>query len=242
MYDVIYEKAMETLKPILNKTVVIKTLAPKEAIGNVDREDYPIIKGKEIMIEADIEGKRGQAFTSYPINTKGTLKEFIEKIKGDERDRAIAIASINAGMNYLGLLDRCVHCKDDKPKECGKRLALKILREFGGDAIVAHIGFQPGHIEATSKLFKVYITDLNPENIGKEKFGTVVLDGKECNDKIIKKSDIALITGSTIVNGTFWELLKTCEKYDTIPIIYGVTVQGVAKLLGMDVYCPFAGR
>jgi len=74
-------------------------------------------------------------------------------------------------MRKLGLIERTVHCRGADAERCGYLLAEEILTKFG-KAKVAHIGYQPGHVEATSAKFnKVYVTDLNPENVGKVKFG-----------------------------------------------------------------------
>ncbi len=40
-----------------------KGLNPKEAIGTPDRNDYPILKGKELIIEATFKDAKGQSFT-----------------------------------------------------------------------------------------------------------------------------------------------------------------------------------
>ena len=42
-------------------SIVSKSLSSKEAIGNTKRKDFPIIVGKEIMLEADFKGAKGQA-------------------------------------------------------------------------------------------------------------------------------------------------------------------------------------
>jgi uncharacterized protein (DUF4213/DUF364 family) len=109
-----------------------------------------------------------------------------------------------------------------------------------GKAKVAHIGYQPGHVKATSAKFnKVYVTDLNLENVGKVKFGFKILDGSK-NVDVIKKVDVACITGSAIVNGTLFKLLNCCEKYGVKYILYGVTIKGAARILGYNVFCPLS--
>ena len=54
--------------------VSARTLSAKEAIGNPDRDDFPLLKGKEFMVEASFRGAKGQAFTDMPGNYKGYLK------------------------------------------------------------------------------------------------------------------------------------------------------------------------
>ncbi len=60
------------------------------------------------------------------------------------------------------------------------------------------------------------------------------------NEKVIRKTNVAYITGSAIVNGTLFELLERCNKYGVEYIICGVTVKGAAKTLGLDVFCPLS--
>ena len=49
----------------LQKKVAVRarTLSSQEAIGDPDSNDYPIQKGKERLMQAEIEGAAGQAFT-----------------------------------------------------------------------------------------------------------------------------------------------------------------------------------
>lgn len=56
-------------------SIVSKSLTPDEAIGDTTRKDFPILIGKEIMLEADFKGSKGQAFTSTPSMFEGTLKK-----------------------------------------------------------------------------------------------------------------------------------------------------------------------
>jgi hypothetical protein len=46
--------------------ITSKALSAQEAIGTTKRQDYPIITGKEIMLQADYKGSLGQAFTDAP--------------------------------------------------------------------------------------------------------------------------------------------------------------------------------
>lgn len=57
------------------EVVSARALTPEEAIGTPERSDFPILKGKESMMEARFRGNRGQAFTSMPGDFRGTLEE-----------------------------------------------------------------------------------------------------------------------------------------------------------------------
>ena len=82
-------------------------------------------------------------------------------------------------------------------------------------------------------------TDLNRENIGKEKFGITIMDGRSDTEELVQKSDIILITGTTIVNNTLDGILRFVKKHDKKYIIYGVTAAGVCQLLGLNRICPY---
>ncbi|MDK2968463.1 MAG: hypothetical protein PWP53_4075, partial [Lacrimispora sp.] len=46
--------------------IVSKSLTPEEAIGNTRRKDFPILTGREVMLQAEYQGAKGQAFTDAP--------------------------------------------------------------------------------------------------------------------------------------------------------------------------------
>lgn len=198
--------------------------------------EYALVEGEEVLIRCEVDGHHGDAFTDKPKTYDGRIGRVFKLASGDRGDRAIFFASLNALLSSLGMIEGPVHCKEGTPKECGEKLAEFIMDNFG-KVDVAHIGYQPGHLEACSLIFEGFVTDLNPENIGKTKFGRKILSG-ENNEKIIEKVDVACITGSTLTNGTLPKLLDWCETYDTEPIIYGVTSKGALKLLNMKSFCP----
>jgi Domain of unknown function (DUF364). len=231
---------IKELKGISEEDVEVRWLKPVEAIGSADKE-FVLAKGKEFLVEAHVLGGVGQAFTDVPSNTRGKVKDLLRGIFGGSRERAIAIATFNAVLNLMGILENPIHCKDEEPIECGKILAPKILDEFGKDAKIVHIGYQPGHVRATTETFEhVWITDLDEENIGKIKFGRKVLDGRTENEGAIRDADVALITGSTLVNGTVWNLLSWVKEYNTKAILYGVTIKGFCELFGDECFCPIS--
>ncbi len=59
--------------------VNIRPLTPQEAIGNPERDDFPLLKGKEVMIQADFRGSRGQAFTDMPLQLILYLREWLSE-------------------------------------------------------------------------------------------------------------------------------------------------------------------
>lgn len=46
--------------------VSVRGLKPEEAIGRPLHGDYPILRGREVLIQAELEGAIGQAFTDEP--------------------------------------------------------------------------------------------------------------------------------------------------------------------------------
>ncbi len=54
-----------------------RVLSVEEAIGIPERNDYPIQKGKESLIEATFLSGKGQAFTDMPQEYDGSLNELL---------------------------------------------------------------------------------------------------------------------------------------------------------------------
>ena len=75
---------------------------------------------------------------------------------------------------------------------------------------------------------------MDEKNIGTEKFG-VVISGPEKTEANLKWCDIALITGTTIVNATLEPMLEMIGDKDVI--FYGTTIAGAAALLGFKQFC-----
>ena len=50
-------------------------LTPEEAIGRTARTDYPILNGREVMLQARFGEALGQAFTSAPVDFEGSLAD-----------------------------------------------------------------------------------------------------------------------------------------------------------------------
>ncbi|MCD6418203.1 hypothetical protein J7M00_05415 [bacterium] len=223
-------------------SVLAKPLTPEEAIGTPGRRDFPIIEGKERMIEAQVLGAKGQSFTDSPGDFIGRLADVMELPLTDNKNRAIFVAAMNAVLRYLNLVSGTVHCKDMEPEKCAPEIADYIFSKYG-KIKVGLVGLNPAIAEALVEKFgakNIFNTDLNRENIGKKKFGITILDGRTDTEKLVKNSELVLITGTTIVNGTIDYIMELVEKYGRKYIIYGVTSAGVCQLLGLNRICPFA--
>ncbi len=81
--------------------------------------------------------------------------------------------------------------------------------------------------------------DLDPDNIGSSKSGIEVWDGQSDLPCLVEWSEVVLVTGSSIVNGTIDEIIR-CFKYDNKPLVFfGNTISGTAALLDLDRLCLF---
>lgn len=209
------------------------TLSPLEAIGNIEKEDFPIIKGKEKLIEVTFKGEKGQAFTDMPSNFTGTLKEIIEMPLDSNFNRAIYIATLNAVCRYLKLTDNTIHCKDNGPEKCAVELESYLKSRFGNPKI-ALIGFQPSMLDRLSKSFKVRVVDLDKNNINTVKYGVLVEDGEKDTKDLLAWCDVIVATGSTIANNTITSLFVD----DKPTIFFGTTLAGAAAIMGLERFCP----
>ncbi len=210
-----------------------KTLTPEEAIGNPESDDFPILKGHERLMQAEFKGSLGQAFTDMYGDFEGTLQDVLCMELNNNFRRAIFIATLNAVMRNLGLIEGSVHCKDHGPEECG--LDLVEFLEGCKSSRIALVGFQPVHARCCSGCYALKILDLDKENIGKEKFGVVVLDGDKNAKEVLKWCDLALVTGTTVVNGTIEPILEMAREK---VVFYGISIAGVAQLFDLNRFCP----
>jgi len=224
-----------------SQVVHIEPLGVEEAIGDpTPYKDFALQRGEERLMEAKINDSKGQAFTSYPCRWQGTLDEALNLSLDSEKNRAIFIATANALGRLLDLCDRTIHCKDQGPDKCGRKMAEYIASKFGSGVNIGIVGYQPAIAKHLANFFgndKVFVTDLNPDNIGNEVFGIKILDGSSCLIELAKRCQIGLITGSTLINGTFNKILDVFNKYRVKPYIYGTTAALPAKILDIERLC-----
>lgn len=235
----IYEKLKAELSKIANEfldehiaVVSARALSAKEAIGEPDRDDYPILKGKEVIVEAAFRQSRGHAFTDMPAKFEGSVRDVIKLPLENNSQRAIFIATLNAVMRELGLITGTVHCKDKEPADCAEELVAFVRERFGSPRI-AFVGFQPAMIERLSKVFEMRVLDLDEDNIGKKKFG-ITIEGSDATEDVLGWSDMIIATGSTCVNGTITRFIGKKPV-----VFFGVSVAGAAKICGFDRYCRY---
>ena len=221
-------------------TVSVRALDPEEAIGSVDRTDFPIVAGKEAMIEAHVLSGRAQAFTDAPSGFRGPLKDIVERPLESNADRGLFIATLNALLAHLGMVRGTLHCRDRDPTECGTEIAGTIAADRGRIK-VGLIGLNPAIAEALTNTLgreNVRVTDLNSQTVGEEKFGITIEDGGRANGDLIGWADLVLVTGTTLVNNTFDPLFEQIEAESKDYFLFGVTCSGICRLLGLERICP----
>ncbi len=235
MYETLKAEFLKIAGKMLDEHVNVvsaRPLSAKEAIGETDRDDYPLLKGKEVMVEASFRSSKGHAFTNMPGRFEGSIRDIMGFPLENNFQRAVFIATLNAVMRETGLIAGTVHCRDKEPAQCAKELVGYVKERFGNPRIT-FVGFQPGMIERLSEVFEMRVLDLDEENIGEKKFG-IMIEGPGATDDALDWGDIIIATGSTCVNGTITQFAGKKPV-----VFFGVTVAGAAKIFGFDRYCRY---
>lgn len=223
----------------LEVKITSRALKSEEAIGHPERDDFPLLRGKEVLLQAEVQGSLGQAFTADPIAFHGSIKDLLKISDNRPGTHALLVASLNALLSNLGQIEHTVHCIDHEPEECAEKISQYILGKHGL-CNIGIIGYQPAIIEHCTQVFgpsKVNITDLNADVIGKVRYGVKVMDGLTDTRKLVDFADVLLITGSILANGTYQEVL------DEVGIkkpyyFFGTTCAAVAHINKMNRLCP----
>ena len=233
-YEDLKRKASDLMRDhgLMGETVQVKAraLSVEEAIGNPEDDDFPIQKGKERLMQADIRGALGQAFTDQFGDYEGTLESILTAPLTNNYRRAVFVAALNAALRHLGRIDGTVHCRDEEPKQCAAALSEHIARRYGKLKIV-QIGLQPRMVESLAARFPLRVLDMDPDNIGSEKYGTVI-ESPDNTAAAVDWADLLVVTGTTIVNGTLPNFTG-----DKPVIFYGTTIAGAAHLMGWERFC-----
>jgi len=237
LYEVLEKeaRAIASARGWLNEPVRIKAkvLSTEEAIGNPEASDFPLQKGKERLIQAELRDSMGQAFTDRFGDFDGRLSEVLSGRLENNFRRAVFVATVNAMLREAGLDDRTIHCRDKEPVRCAAEL-VNYLTERHQGAKIAQVGFQPRMVEALAPSFHLRVLDLDPDNVGVNKFG-ITIESADVTQKAVQWADVLLVTGSTLVNGTIESFLVGKPV-----IFYGTTIAGAASLMGWKRFCPCA--
>ncbi|HSD58045.1 MAG TPA: DUF364 domain-containing protein [Methanotrichaceae archaeon] len=223
---------------LFDEMVVSSPLSSKEALGDLIRDDFPLLRGREVLIQAAYRAAVGQAFTSAKGSFKGSLRDVLELPLTGNFERAVLISAMNAVLRDIGLVSGTVHCRGDGPKRCAVCMA-EWIQEQGADR-VGLVGMQPAILEALVETLgsdRVMVSDL--AEAGRVCCGVVVLDGMESSE-MFERCQLILMTGSTLANGTIDRLMVNARQHNNRVVIYGTTIAGAAYLLGLDRWCSCA--
>ncbi len=221
--------------------VTVGALSPLQAIGNTERKDYAILEGKEVMIQAQFGGGFGQAFTDCPKEFEGTIEDVLSFDLDTNSNRAIMVATLNAIASHLGIASGVIHCRDEEPAKCGAIIAEEIKNKYGSVKI-GMIGLQPAILESLVEGFgvdSVRCTDMNPKNIGQNKAGVIIWDGKTQTQDMVDWCDIIFATGSTVANGSFDDINMRVNEAGKKLVLFGITGASVCAITGIDRICPY---
>jgi len=220
-------------------SISARILKNEEAIGNPTRQDYPLLKGKEFLMEASFRDCRGQAFTDAPCEKVSTLAEILALPLDNTEHRALFVASLNAVVRYLKPELTTVHCRDDEPEECAGEIIRRLQQQTV--AKVGLVGLQPAILELLATTFgaeNVFCVDRDEHQRGSSKFGVPIKWGDEQETaELFEQSDLVLATGSTVVNGSLPGLLALAEKEDVPICFFGTSIAGAAELMSLKRYC-----
>jgi hypothetical protein len=220
-----------------SETTVIKVrgLRPEEAIGRPSRADYPLLKGREVLLQAEVKGALGQAFTDEPSDYVGSLLSLYRRQLNTNEDRALLVAAINAAYRYLDLATSTKHCRDEGPELCGQKVAMTLASRLHPSSKVVMIGFQPALAFQVSMVFKDFrVTDKDFDNIGKTK-EQILIEPYTSNAEVIAWSDAVVATGSTLVNNTIDEIIELGKGKQLF--FYGVTIAAAACEFNLKRLC-----
>jgi hypothetical protein len=238
MMSDILEHFIDEMKVIISRhslegemvSVIARPLTPQEAIGRPIHDDYPLLKGKERMMQATFQHTRGQAYSDHTGNFSGTLSLVMNLPMDSNFHRALLVATANAVLRKMGIIDKSCHCKDRDPERCAAYLK-DALDTFPAQR-VGMIGDQPRLLEGLSHHVEVRVCDMDPENIGTMKAGVRVEDAASYKE-ITRWADLLLATGTTLVNDTIDRFIGRGPV-----LFYGITISGAATLLGLHHFCP----
>jgi hypothetical protein len=242
-YERLHERFSQVVQKghLLDEEIEIKThiLKPTEAIGKPERDDFPLLRGKEVLMQATFMGVSGQAYTDAPSAFTGPLREILDLELDQPAQKALFVAALNAVMRYLHPDIMTIHCKHSGPRECAEEMKRFAASLKPGSAGL--IGLQPAILDAIVSLVgasNMLCLDRDEENIHQLKCGVHIEPGnRKSMEEVFKASDFVLATGSSITNGSIVEILDLAKKYKKPVHFYGTTIAGTARLMGLNHLC-----
>lgn len=225
----------------LQVTVTSRGLKPEEAIGHPERQDFPLLRGKEVLVQAEIDGYIGQAFTGDPVAFQGSIKQLLGMLDRERPGhRALAVAVLNALARKANQVEHTIHCLNNEPEECALQVSRQ-LKEKHGLCNVGIIGYQPALLQHCAEKFgaqRVHLTDLNDELIGTVRYGVEIWDGMKDTQRLIECSDVLLVTGTILANGTYPDILAGIGGKDFY--FFGTTCAALAAINNIKRVCSMS--
>ncbi len=235
MYEIIRTSFAEIVDKngIRNSKVFVnsKVLSKDEAIGKPEHDDYPLLKGRESLVESNYCNSKGAAYSDMCGSYEGLINDIVNMELTNNFKRAIFISTINAVLKHLGLIEKTEHCRNEGPVNCAKKLKDFIL-SLNSNPKILLIGYQPRFAETLTENFKTRIIDLDTKNIGRT-INNVSIESEDRTESAIKWADILFVTSSSFINGTAEKFIVSDKKV----IFYGVSGAGPTHLLDLNRYC-----
>lgn len=236
LYDQIIEKfcGIPEVADFLDDPVVITAdsepepaLMPWNYIPFKDRRP-------EYRVCADFRGTKGEAYTETPAGFEGTLREAIALAPSEKGIDARCLAAINAVMNHLGLCAGEFPATFDERRLYTEALFLHMVENYGRSNIIL-VGYDGYFVKKfVSEDIDFWTMDRDPDNISQDRFKHVIVNsGKYNREACFAWGKLFIVTGSTLTNGTVVQYLDLINDPDRDILFYGVTIAGVATLLGL---------
>lgn len=220
----------------------IRVLSPKEALGDPEgREQFPLARGKEHLLEATFEGSIGQAFTPQPSAWSGTVADWLRLDPEDPKEQPLVLAGLNALARHLQLVEGSTrHCRNEGPARCAQVFEQRLRERLGETGCLLQVGLQPAILSAAVRALgaaRVRVLDLQPDNVGRMVAGVQIGDGERDFDAALEGTRLVLVTGSSWANGTFGAIAAKLKGKGIDLVLYGTTAAGPAALLGLERWC-----
>lgn len=157
-----------------------------------------------------------EQFTRLQQYIGRNLTEFTEALLNQKgiQMRSLCLAALNALSQPLLETD----CLEERGYAPGETENYDFIRF---DDVVTIVGYGGLHNSIYNKCKELHITDMRPRSalqtltVDKEiRYGPpkITFHGAEENESVISNSDVVFLTGCTLVNGTFRELIQYAEK------------------------------
>jgi hypothetical protein len=130
-----YRRVLEHNLESERVSIEVCPLKPTEAIGKPSRNGYPLMKGKEVIMQASLAGSIGHAFTDSPSEYRGRLSELRAVSLDTNINRARLVAAANATYRFLELIGETRHCRDEGPELCAAKMASQLARKHASDSM-----------------------------------------------------------------------------------------------------------